>query len=646
MNNKLSRKTLTLLYVVLFVVTLLLSCFIIVFSAINANFGNQAEIYYTAADINNGRSLNQAIKASTSYTSENTNIKRVVFDYYTTKEIVSDGDQEIYNVSYIENGENVLAGATGSSLLWDLVTVELYRISNDDGTYTVYILSDEDIIASQNMSNSFYNLTAVQEIVLNNFKVTNETNNLSSMFYHCFALNEIDVSNFDTSNVTTMQEMFHGCLALKNLYLSNFVTSSVTTMRYMFGNCASLTELDLLSFNLEGFSTTGNVTDMSYMFWDCSSLESLIVPFDTSKVTTMESMFGNCASLVSLDVSTFDTENVTNMGGRHTVYKISEGGSLVNSYCNYGMFGGCASLTTLNLDNFNTSNVTSMKFMFADCNALETIDLSGLDTSKVTDIEGIFSGCSSITNDSIATIKNWNTGNITIMGCESGTWIATGVFNDCDNLTTIDLSGWDTRKATDMSGMFIECSNLNNIILGENWDTSNVTTMTGMFANCSSLSENGVDLSRFNTKNVTTFGIYNSTTSKARGIFQGCSSLVNVDLSGWSSESLTSVQNMFRDCSKLKSVVFGENFTCEYVTDFRAFFSGCSSIETIDLSRINTSSAIYMGGTLWSAHMGVFSGCSSLTTIIYGEGWDTSNVTTFERMFYNCGTDVVTIVSD
>ena len=41
----------------------------------------------------------------------------------------------------------------------------------------------------------------------------------------------------------------------------------------------------------------------------------------------------------------------------------------------YYMFGYCLSLTNLNLSNFNTQNVTNMEGMFYDCNALSKENL-------------------------------------------------------------------------------------------------------------------------------------------------------------------------------------------------------------------------------------------------------------------------------
>ena len=68
----------------------------------------------------------------------------------------------------------------------------------------------------------------------------------------------------------------------------------------MFYKCSGLTSLDLSNFNTE------NVTDMYGMFYKCSGLTSLdVINFNTQKVTDMRSMFYNCSSFTSLDISSF-----------------------------------------------------------------------------------------------------------------------------------------------------------------------------------------------------------------------------------------------------------------------------------------------------------------------------------------------------
>ena len=60
------------------------------------------------------------------------------------------------------------------------------------------------------------------------------------------------------------------------------------------------------------------------------------------------------------------------------------------------MFNGCSKLTSLDLSRWNTNNVTDMHNLFSDCSALTSLDISGWDTSKVTNIGYMFKGCSAL----------------------------------------------------------------------------------------------------------------------------------------------------------------------------------------------------------------------------------------------------------
>ena len=57
------------------------------------------------------------------------------------------------------------------------------------------------------------------------------------------------------------------------------------------------------------------------------------------------------------------------------------------------MFSGCSSLKQLNLSNFNTNNVTDMVGMFSGCSSLEELNLSNFNTKNVTNMECMFSWC-------------------------------------------------------------------------------------------------------------------------------------------------------------------------------------------------------------------------------------------------------------
>jgi surface protein len=57
------------------------------------------------------------------------------------------------------------------------------------------------------------------------------------------------------------------------------------------------------------------------------------------------------------------------------------------------MFYYCSSLTELDLSKFNTDNVTDMFCMFDNCSSLKKLDLSKFNTDKVEDVSYMFNNC-------------------------------------------------------------------------------------------------------------------------------------------------------------------------------------------------------------------------------------------------------------
>lgn len=153
----------------------------------------------------------------------------------------------------------------------------------------------------------------------------------------------------------------------------------------------------------------------------------------------MDHMFAGCNSLTSLDVSSFDTSNVTDMDS---------------------MFSDCQSIIALDLEGFDTSNVTRMGYMFHNCGSLTALDLSSFNTSKVTTMESMFSWCQKLT---ALDLTSFDTSNVTSMGA---------MFSDCDNLTILDLSSFDMGKVKYVGGssfsMLEDCYNLTTIYTPRN----------------------------------------------------------------------------------------------------------------------------------------------------------------------------------
>ena len=141
-----------------------------------------------------------------------------------------------------------------------------------------------------------------------------------------------------------------------------------------------------------------------------------------------------------------------------------------------------------------------------------------------------------------------------------------------------------------------------------------LSSMQHMFNGCSSLTS--VDLSGFDTSKVAILG----------NMFGSCSSVTSLDLSGFDTSKVTNMATMFDGCSSLTSVDLS-GFDTSKVTSMQNMFGGCSSLTSLDLSGFDTSKVTNM------TYM--FGGCSSLTSLDLS-GFDTSKVTNMAIMFNGC----------
>jgi len=120
----------------------------------------------------------------------------------------------------------------------------------------------------------------------------------------------------------------------------------------------------------------------------------------------MYDMFRDCQSLKALDLSSFNTENVTEMNN---------------------LFMGCLSLESLNISSFNTKNVTDMSFLLSDCRSLTSLDVSSFNTSKVINMCYMFVNCVNLKSLDLSSYDMGNVSNMYpfIMFCDSLSLIKT-----------------------------------------------------------------------------------------------------------------------------------------------------------------------------------------------------------------------------
>lgn len=125
------------------------------------------------------------------------------------------------------------------------------------------------------------------------------------LFYNSSAA-ELDLSSWKTDSLTNMTETFGYMWKLSKLtFGSGWNTSNVTTMNETFDQDDKLKELDLTYFD------TSNVTDMYGMFQGLMTVETITLGsgWDTSKVTNMRSMF-NWDQKLTLDCSGWNVSQV------------------------------------------------------------------------------------------------------------------------------------------------------------------------------------------------------------------------------------------------------------------------------------------------------------------------------------------------
>ena len=113
-------------------------------------------------------------------------------------------------------------------------------------------------------------------------------------------------------------------------------------------------------------------------------------------------------------------------------------------------------------------------------------------------IQGKVSTCTNFYRNAInrvIRIDNLDTSNVTDMY---------GMFNNCDNLKSIDLSSLDTSNVTDMGYMFYDCNNLFDADFSR-FNTSNVTNVSNMFPSTKFAS---LDLSSFDFGKVSSISLF------------------------------------------------------------------------------------------------------------------------------------------
>ena len=267
------------------------------------------------------------------------------------------------------------------------------------------------------------------------------------------------------------------------------------------------------------------------------------------------------ATTISDYVAQYDDTNTTLTFKKVTDANISDivnNSVIVDQYNNVKEI--CTTLGNVTIKNivfdesFKTYAPTSVKDFFKNCTALETIsNIENLNTANVTNMTSMFDNCQNLSS---LNLSKFNTENVTNMSY---------MFDNCQNLSSLDLSKFNTAKVTNMYAMFTHCQNLSSLDLSK-FNTANVTDMSWMFSDCQLSS---LDLSNFNTEKVRE--MYN--------MFSFCQKLSSLNLTNFNTEKVTNMGYMFNGCSDLTTIYASDKFIIAEFNNGYKMFYGCKLLK-------------------------------------------------------------------
>lgn len=185
------------------------------------------------------------------------------------------------------------------------------------------------------------------------------------------------------------------------------------------------------------------------------------------------------------------------------------------------------------------------------------------------------------------------------------------MFHNLVNLTSLDVSSFDTSKVKGMGNMFFGDEKLVSLDLS-NFDTRILTNMDKMFYGMSSLTN--LNISSFNTSKVTNMD----------SLFYGMVNIENINVSNFDTRNVTNMNHMFSGMHKLKQLQLPATFDTSNVENMAMMFAEAHKLKTLNLGRMNTSRVTTMEK--------MFNNMWALENLDVSS-FDTSNVTTMKDMF-------------
>ena len=296
----------------------------------------------------------------------------------------------------------------------------------------------------------------------------------------------------------------------------------------------------------------------------------------------------------------------------------------------------------------------SNMFPFNDRDIKHIVINESFETFTPTKLNSFFAGLTRL--ETITGLEYLNTANVTDMSF---------LFDNCQKLTSLDLSNFNTEKVTNMKAMFRICPKLKTIYASDKFITAAVTNSENMFSYCDSLSGDidwTSDKATDKTYAKTGGGYFRDKAYDNRPFVKFADGTLtfrcgykktlgeneyelnsgenspkwsdhntNVNLvvfdASFANARPTSCYAWFQSFYKLKQIEGIENLNTENVTNMFTMFFDCRNLAELDVTHFNTANVKDM--------YRMFSNCSGLTSLDV-TNFNTANVTDMSSMFHAC----------
>lgn len=521
-------------------------------------------------------------------------------------------------------------------------------------------------------------------------------------------------------NATSFNRLFDDCARLTRFELNGYSTSHITDLGHLFTNCENLEYVSELDCT--------NAEDLSYIFNNCK-IQTLPIVNITNKCKYLRQTLSLIPLITEIDVSAWDVSNVTDMSGLFAysdkLQKINISNWTIQANADTeSMFENTPALSLVMCNDINCeikgiieqqleadghTNVTITSNVNCGGGEVNPDDYDIIleyNTERGSTMKFKVNGIerTATTTPYYATLADWglnsaeeitsysfdtsNLSKVVKLPFTSSIKSTYFMFNQCQDLTEVDMIGWDLSGVDNAGTMFGYCENLTEIKTDFNFESKFKPKSTwGMFGGCKSL----VNIPYVNLEeaNEVKYMFYDCRSAKkiilpsqmiyvqtTESMFQDCfeleeiESIVGGDVAfgaNWqdgTNNRWTNAQQMFYNCQKLTRLPFGNYISAfYYLQNVVGMFANCKSLTEINLysknndgwSDLSLVASCFLGCenvrmldlSPWSYSTqnltnlyNLFNGCRTLGSVSYSplilNEWDLSNVENYDGMFGGC----------